>query len=65
MIILDQVPVSTLEEIEVDVQNISGAKLDTETGEIKWEFKLNPNEKKDFDLKYSVKYPKHRNLIVE
>jgi hypothetical protein len=65
MIVLDQVPVSTREEIEVNVQNISGAKHDTETGEIKWEFKLKPGEKKEFDLKYSVKYPKNRNLIVE
>lgn len=65
MIILDQVPVSTIEEIEVSVQNNSGAKQDSETGEIKWEFELKPNDKKDFELKYSVKYPKYRNLIVE
>jgi Domain of unknown function (DUF4139)/N-terminal domain of unknown function (DUF4140) len=65
MILLDQVPVSTLEEIEVNVQNISGGKKDVETGEIKWEFELKPNAKKEFELKYSVKYPKNRNLIVE
>ena len=65
MIILDQVPVSTIEEIEVNVQNISNAKQNTETGEIKWEFELKPNDKKEFELKYSVKYPKYRNLIVE
>ena len=65
MTILDQVPVSTIEEIEVNVQNISGAKRNSETGEIKWEFELKPNDKKDFELKYSVKYPKYRNLIVE
>jgi len=65
MIILDQVPVSTNEEIEVNVQDISGAKQNSETGEIKWEFELTPNDKKEFVLKYSVKYPKYRNLIVE
>lgn len=65
MIILDQAPVSTIEEIEVNVQNISGAKQNSETGEIIWEFELKPNDKKDFELKYSVKYPKYRNLIVE
>ncbi len=65
MIILDQVPVSTMEEIEVNIQNTSGAKLDSETGEIKWKFKLGSNDKKEFDLKYSVKYPKNRNLIIE
>ncbi len=65
MIILDQVPISTIEEIEVNIQNISGAKLNPETGEIKWEFELNPNDKKEFELKYSVKYPKNKKLIVE
>nr|WP_319397628.1 mucoidy inhibitor MuiA family protein [uncultured Carboxylicivirga sp.] len=65
IIILDQVPVSTIEEIEVTIQNMSGAKQNTETGEIKWEFELKPNDKKDLELKYSVKYPKYRNLILE
>jgi len=65
MIILDQIPVSTTEEIEVTVQNISGAKHNLETGEIKWEFLLKPGDKKEFELKYSVKYPKNRNLVIE
>jgi hypothetical protein len=65
MIVLDQVPVSTAEDIEVNVLNISGAKHDLETGEIKWEFTLKQLDKKELDLKYSVKYPKFRNLIIE
>jgi len=65
MIILDQIPVSTNSDIEVNVQNTTGAKHNVETGEIKWEFGLKPNEKMEFELKYSVKYPKNRNLIVE
>jgi hypothetical protein len=65
MIVLDQVPVSTAEDIEVNVLNISGAKHDLETGEIKWEFTLKPVDKKELDLKYSVKYPKFKNLIIE
>jgi len=65
MIVLDQVPVSTAEDIEVNVLNISGAKHDPETGEIKWEFTLKPVDKKELDLKYTVKYPKYKNLIIE
>lgn len=65
MMILDQVPVSTLEEIEILVQKISGAKHDVESGEIKWEFTLKPKDKKELELKYSVKYPKNRKLIIE
>jgi hypothetical protein len=65
MIILDQVPVSMLEEIEVQTQDLSAGKHDKETGEIKWEFKLEPSAKKEFTLKYSVKYPKDRKLTIE
>jgi uncharacterized protein (TIGR02231 family) len=65
MIILDQVPVSTLEEIEVSVQNLSGAIRNADTGEIKWDFKLEPNERKEFELRYLVKYPKYRTLVIE
>lgn len=61
----DQIPVSTLEEIEVNPISISNGKLNTETGIIKWEFQLKPIEKKDIDLKYSIKYPKFRTLNIE
>jgi hypothetical protein len=65
MLIFDQVPISTLEEIKVDIFEISGANHNLETGEIKWDFSIEPNESKKFELKYSVRYPKNRNLIVE
>jgi len=65
VLIFDQVPVSTLEEIKIEVSELSGAKYDTEKGEIKWEFTIEPNKNKRFKLKYLVKYPKHRNLIIE
>ena len=65
MVLLDQIPVSTSEEIEVTAQKISGAQRNTETGEIKWEFSLEPSSKKDFELNYSVKYPKNRSLVIE
>lgn len=65
LIILDQIPVSTNADIEVTAQNISGAKQNIETGEVKWEFELKPTEKKEFELRYSVKYPKNRSLIID
>ena len=65
MVLLDQVPVSTLEEIEVNVQNASGAKQDIKSGELKWEFKLKPGESKNYKFRYIVKYPANKNLIIE
>lgn len=65
MVILDQVPVSTIDEIEVEVLEKSGAQMDVESGEIKWEFDLESSAKKELELKYSVKYPKSKNLTIE
>lgn len=65
MVIFDQVPVSTNDEIKVDILSTSEAKHNVETGELKWIFKLNPKETKTFDIKYAVKYPKNKTLFVE
>lgn len=65
MIVLDQIPVSTNSEIEVKPLEITSGKRNEETGEIKWELELKPNETKDIELRYSVKYPKNRNVVVE
>lgn len=65
MVLYDQVPVSNNEEIEVTVENISGANLNKESGELKWKLNLEPNGKKDYEVKYKVKYPKEKSLIVE
>ena len=65
MLLYDQVPVSTLEEIKVEVSETSGGKHHFKSGEIKWELTIGPNESKKFSLNYFVKYPKNRKLIIE
>ncbi len=65
MSLFDQIPVSTAQEIEVNPENISGAILNKESGEVKWKFTLQPAQKNEFELKYKVKYPKGRPLTVE
>lgn len=65
LVILDQIPVSTNDEIKIDVLESSYAKLNEENGEVKWTFNLNPGTNKDLHLKYKVKYPKHKNLYIE
>jgi len=65
MVVFDQVPVSTLDEIKVEVQNTTGGQYNIKNGEVKWEFLLLPKNQKDFDLKYAVKYPKDKDLIIE
>lgn len=65
MVVYDQVPVSTLDEIKVEINKTSGAKHNSTTGELKWEFKLEPSKTKELKLNYKVKYPKNRNLLIE
>ena len=65
MTVADQIPVSTQEDIEVEVNNISGAKFNKENGEVNWSFTLPPSQKKELQLMYSVKYPKYKQLTIE
>ncbi|NOU60184.1 DUF4139 domain-containing protein [Marinifilum caeruleilacunae] len=65
LILLDQVPVSSRSEIEINILHLSQAKHDGDSGEIKWEFELKPGDKKETELRYSVKYPKYRDLVIE
>jgi hypothetical protein len=65
MILLDQVPVPTLSEIELDVEESSRGHWNKETGEIRWELELDSKANRDLVLRYSVKYPRNQNLIFD
>jgi len=64
-VLIDQIPVSTMEEIEVLPENLSGGIMNKENGEIKWRFFLKPSTKNELELKYKVKYSKDRTLSIE
>jgi hypothetical protein len=65
LLVEDQVPVSQNSDIQVDVQETSGAKLDAHTGKLSWNFVLNSQDDKKVLLKYQVKYPKDQSVIVQ
>jgi uncharacterized protein (TIGR02231 family) len=58
IIIEDQVPVSQNSQIDVTVDETGGAKYNQQSGILKWELTLQPNESKKVQYKYEVKYPK-------
>lgn len=64
-VLLDQIPVSTMEEIEVIPDNLSGGTLNKDNGEVKWKFSLKPSTKNELELQYKVKYPKDKSLSIE
>jgi uncharacterized protein (TIGR02231 family) len=61
----DQIPVSSNSSITVEANELSGGKLTAETGLVKWDLELKPQEKKDLIITYSVRYPKNQNVILE
>jgi uncharacterized protein (TIGR02231 family) len=61
----DQIPLSSNSGINVDPVELSGGKLNTQTGEIKWDLEIKPQETKQIVLTYSVKYPKDKTVILE
>ena len=61
----DQIPISSNSSITVDPIELSGGRLNQQTGEIKWELELNPRESRQIILTYSVKYPKDKTVILE
>lgn len=65
LIVFDQYPVSKEKEIEVELLENGGARVDKETGMLRWEVILEPGQVKKLNFKYSVKYPKERILSIE
>lgn len=59
-----QVPVSQDSEIEVNTVEISKAKKNDLTGELKWQYHVDPTQSKKIDLTFTVKYPKSKPVKV-
>ncbi len=61
----DQIPISSNSGISVEAIELSAGKHNQQTGEIKWDLELKPQETKQIVLTYSVKYPKDKTVILE
>lgn len=63
--VLDQVPVSRYQDVEVTIGNLSNGIKNNDNGTIEWKLQMEPNESRELELNYKVKYPKNRSVIVE
>lgn len=63
--VIDQIPLSTSKEIQIEAEELSGGMLDEATGNVVWDLRLNPNESKELILNYTVRYPKSKKIILE
>ncbi|WP_367391776.1 mucoidy inhibitor MuiA family protein [Lewinella sp. LCG006] len=65
LIIEDQIPVSTTDEIEVELDQAKGATLDPTTGKLRWELKMKFGDQTEVGFRYLVKHPKSMNIFLE
>ncbi len=61
----DQIPVSQNKDIVVETIELSGGKLNQNTGLVTWDLDVATGQSKTLILSYSVKYPKNSNVNVE
>ncbi|CAM4030041.1 DUF4139 domain-containing protein [Flavobacterium antarcticum] len=60
LMLKDQYPLSTDKEVEIELKESDGAKINSETGILTWDLNLKPNETKKIRISYKVKYPKDK-----
>lgn len=65
IIVLDQIPISKREEIKITLDETFNGILNNETGEVQWDLDIRTKTTQELSLKYAVKYPKNRNLILD
>ena len=65
MSLRDQIPISSNSGITVEVIELTGGRHNQQTGEIRWDLEIKPQETKQIVLTYSVKYPKDKTVILE
>lgn len=63
--LFDQIPISQESDITVNIDEISGAQLNEETGILVWNVNLKPGEQKVYKISFSVKYPKAKSISVK
>ena len=63
--VYDQIPISRSSDITVTVDNVSEGKTNAETGEVSWQFVIQPAEVKSTEIGYTVKYPKDANITIQ
>jgi uncharacterized protein (TIGR02231 family) len=61
--VLDQIPLTSTTEIEVELLEPSGAIYTKDIGKLNWKLDIKPGETKKLKLIYSVKYPKDKVIV--
>ena len=65
LVLEDQVPVSSVDNIKVDIIEKSNADLEENSGKLSWKLDLPPDSNRRLSLKYEVRYPKKMTVIIQ
>jgi len=64
IVVQDQIPISQNEKIVVEVEEPKEGTVEKDNqGILKWHLQLNPGEKRELKLKYSVEYPRDMQVV--
>ncbi len=63
IIVLDQIPITTNPEIEIELLDKSKANFTEKTGNLEWGLKMKPKEKQDLNFRYRVKHNKDKQIF--
>lgn len=61
----DQLPVSSNSGITIEALELSGGNYNAQSGYVKWDLDIKPQESKQIILTYSVKYPRDKTVILD
>ncbi|MCU0474137.1 MAG: DUF4139 domain-containing protein [Bacteroidales bacterium] len=61
----DQIPVSSNSGITVEPVELTGGRLNSQSGQLRWDLEIKPQETKKIILTYSVRYAKDKTVILE
>jgi uncharacterized protein (TIGR02231 family) len=63
LLLKDQFPMSTIKEVEVNLEESGDAIVNSESGVVTWKLNLKPGESKKVRFTYTVKYPKDKKIV--
>ena len=61
----DQYPISKNSQIEITLIEAKDAQINVSTGKLLWKLNMKPNEMQKLITKYSIKYPKNKQITFE
>ena len=65
IVVKDQLPLSTNEQIRISALKTSRANYDEDTGMLTWSVSLSPAETKRVEFAYEAKYPKGKQVVLD